>query len=401
MSENRRDRFRKFLTALSLAPPSDPDGATDVYVKRPDLAAAEQIAARLEIDPASSHLLVGGIGCGKTTQLYLIERRLRAVGDVRPIYVDVAVSHDLQKMRPGVLFALTGLAIAAGLQRPQGPVAEAVTTFVEWAHGTNATREFPVAGIAPPPVDLNSSEWRPGILTPPNQFEGDLASMMRPFRLLVLAAVQSVPHVVMLFDSLDRLTARPDFIASIQPDIDAFASSGVGVVVVAPLSVMFGPGRIVLDRFTSLHRVPAVDPRSLDGGSFLAEVLRRRLPEDVLRLLARDRIISSSGGVLRDLLWLTHNAVQNAYVSGKDTVDVDHVDIAAEALGRQLLYGVPDDKIKILQGVRGSSDFTPVSEAEIDLVAFRQIVEYLAGGRPRYVVHPAIEPLLRTLSVQK
>jgi hypothetical protein len=393
MSGNRRDRFRRFLTALSLAPPADADGATDVYVKRPDLAAAEQIAARLEIEPASSHLLVGGIGCGKTTQLYLIERHLRGVGDVRPIYVDVAKHHDLQKMRPGVLFALAGLEIAAGLQEPQGAaVAAAAAEFVEWAHGTSATPEF----LAP---DL--TEWRPGILAPPNQFEGDLASMMPPFRLLVRAAEQSVPHVVMLFDSLDRLMASPDFIASIQPDIDAFDKSGVGVVVVAPLSVMFGPSRTVLDRFSSLHRVPAVDPRSFDGGSFLAEVLRRRLPEDVLGSLVRGRIISSSGGVLRDLLWLTHNAVQNAYVSGKDAVEAAHVDIAAEALGRQLLYGVPDEKIKILQRVQGSFDFTPVSQAEIDLLAFRQIVEYLAGGRSRYAVHPAIEPLLRTLSVQK
>ena len=396
MSENRRDRFRKFLTALSLAPPADADGATDVYVERPDLVAAEQIAARLEIDPSSSHLLVGGIGCGKTTQLYLIERRLRAVGDTRVTYLDVALHHDIQKLKPGVLFALAGLSLAVGIQNPQGPVADAIIEFQEWAYGKEETLLGPLPRV----------EWpsrTPGILTPPpSQFIGDLASMMDPFRLLLRqSAAQNQRHTVMLFDSLDRLSGSPDFLASIQPDVEAFAAAGVGVVVVAPLSVMFGPDRIGLDRFSSLHRVPAVDPRSFDGGSFLAEVLRRRLTEDVLGSLARDRIISSSGGVLRDLLWLTHNAVQNAYVSGKDAVEEDHVDIAADALGRQLLYGVPDDKITILQRVLGADDFTPVSQAEIDLVAFRQIVEYLARGRPRYVVHPAIARLLRTLSVQK
>jgi hypothetical protein len=73
-------------------PSADPRDAVErgFYVPRPGRSLAEQLAARFELKPTASHLLVGGVGSGKTTQLLVARDRLEAVGDVRADYVDVS-----------------------------------------------------------------------------------------------------------------------------------------------------------------------------------------------------------------------------------------------------------------------------------------------------------------------
>ena len=59
----------------------------DLYVKPPAKAVADRIVSRLELEPASSHLVVGGVGSGKTTQLLMIRKLLRATEDVSVSFI--------------------------------------------------------------------------------------------------------------------------------------------------------------------------------------------------------------------------------------------------------------------------------------------------------------------------
>ncbi len=85
---DRRTRFRDYMRRLD--PTGDPVLAVEggLYVPPPN-AVSRRIATRIELEPASSHLLVGGIGSGKTTELIAIERALAKVDDLRPVRVDV------------------------------------------------------------------------------------------------------------------------------------------------------------------------------------------------------------------------------------------------------------------------------------------------------------------------
>ena len=93
-----------------LDPTGDPAQAvaSGFYVPPPN-AVSQRIATRIELEPASSHLLVGGIGSGKTTELIAIERKLADVEDLFTVRIDVPSRHRLDKLKPGVLLALAAI----------------------------------------------------------------------------------------------------------------------------------------------------------------------------------------------------------------------------------------------------------------------------------------------------
>lgn len=71
---------------------ADPAGAIEqgLYVT-PKQSVARRIVARLDLQPASTHLIVGGVGSGKTTQLLVARDMLLAEQpDTVAIYVDLS-----------------------------------------------------------------------------------------------------------------------------------------------------------------------------------------------------------------------------------------------------------------------------------------------------------------------
>jgi hypothetical protein len=130
----RLQRFRTYMERLDAA--AEPRSAIvrGLYVPPSARSVAEEITGRLELRPASAHLIVGGIGSGKTTQLLVAEERLRQLPDMRVAYLDVSRVHDLQKLRAGVLVALTGLSFSKLLADDKSPpVAGASSFFRRWA----------------------------------------------------------------------------------------------------------------------------------------------------------------------------------------------------------------------------------------------------------------------------
>ena len=80
--------FRRLMSAFEGT--SDPQRAVEreFYVKLPNNPIAV-ITAKIALRPSSVHLLFGGIGSGKTTQLLLTQQALNELEDIKAIYVDV------------------------------------------------------------------------------------------------------------------------------------------------------------------------------------------------------------------------------------------------------------------------------------------------------------------------
>ena len=95
------------------------------YVNAPRAVSA-RIAAELTLAPASTHLLVGGVGSGKTTELLATERHMAGVPDVVTFYVDVSKQHDIAKMVPGAVIAQVALGFAERLDGRR-------VLVIEWA----------------------------------------------------------------------------------------------------------------------------------------------------------------------------------------------------------------------------------------------------------------------------
>ena len=408
---SRLERFRTYMVHFN--PAANPVDAVreGFYVPRPGRSASAEIAARVELDPRSSHLVVGGIGSGKTTQLLVAGDRLRRLADTRAEYIDVSKLHDLSHMSPGTLLVIAGVVLAKMTEDDLGSEANrARERFLQWAYGH---REW----VYDEPDDYEDHrDWgeddgdyehhgepghyvhRPPLLSSPDKpIAWTISEKAEVFNVLSAALIQRFIHIVLLIDSLDRLIDPVAFATVVEEDVRVLTAAGVGIVLVGPLRSMYGTHRSITDHFQHFYPQLALDTQEDPRGSaFMIEVLRKRAGEDMLTPEACARLALLSGGVPRDLISLARAAGEEAYLRDADVVTDQHVETAADAFGRDLLYGLGPEELAVLQRVRKRGVFVQTSDQDLALLVTRRVLEY-RNGRARFAVHPTIEPLLAQL----
>ncbi len=392
-----------------LNPASNPAQAVNdgLYVPRPGRSTADEISARLEIDPTSSHLVVGGIGSGKTTQLLVSRDRLAALSDTHAEYIDVATLHDLAHLEPGILTILAGLSLSRLVGRTKNkPAQSAIERFERWANGHVDWVEVGPYDDGPDydpaddglPVDYEKVEQRALLVPPEKPVDGEVLDKAARLSHLRSALGARFQHIVLLFDSLDRLSDPAVFAQVVEQDVRAIRATGIGLVLVGPLASMYGPSRSVTDHFQHFYPQLAVDCRDdAEGLSFLVGLLRKRAAVDMLPEESAVRLARWSGGVLRDLVSLARAAGEEAYMRGADRVEEEHVDAAADSFGRQLIFGLGSADLDVLSRVASKGAFVQTSDRDVALLVTRRVLEYRAGS-PRFAIHPTLGPLLAQMA---
>lgn len=408
--DSRLERFRTYFERLD--PDSRPSAllSEDRYAEPPGRAVGEQLASRLKLAPSSSHLVTGPAGTGKTTQLYRAAEALRSAGDTRAVYVDVSRKHDLDQDVAGVLVVLAGLELAKLVgKHADDEVQAARESFRRWAHGH---REFIPEDPGDheyeydddPGPDEEPGYWHEyrGVIAPPlPPLSLDSKERVEALKTLKKALPDGIRHFAILFDSLDRLDDVEAFRKAAIDDVRALKQAGIGVAVVSPMRLLYGPNRPVVDIFDQVHIVPAFDvTQGPEGREFLVRVLAKRTDESIVGPEEREQLVDASGGLLRDLLQLTRSAVEEAFVAGTDAVAPDHVARAVDAFGRTMMYGLGQKEIDTLDTLRRRGVFVPTDDDIIALLVSRRVIEY-QGTTKRYAVHPAIAPLLASLRRKK
>jgi hypothetical protein len=405
----RLEKFRAYMARLT--PAADPLDAVrnGLYVPRPGRSTADEVAARLELAPTSSHLIVGGIGSGKTTQLLVAHERLSKLPDTHAAYVDVSLIHDISRMESGALLVIAGLTLGRLLDKSSDDAEahKAGEQFRRWAHGH---REW-IWVDGDPYEDMReeyepSSERgyrrlieQPALLSSPHKsLDWSIKDKSSSLRTLCEGLRKQVPNLILLLDSLDRLSDVSVFEKLVEQDVRAIREAGIGVVLVGPLRAMFGANRPIVDHFQHVYPLPAVDVQDdAAGRGFLVEVLRKRAPAELLTEEACATLAGLSGGVLRDLLSLARSAGEEAYMSGADQVEPEHIKVAADVFGRKLLFGVSPEEIEVLQRVREKGTFVQTSDRDLALLMTRRVLDYQTGAR-RFAVHPTLVPLLEQMA---
>ncbi len=388
-----------------LDPTGDPAQAvaSGFYVRPPN-AVSRRIATRIELLPASSHLLVGGIGSGKTTELIAIERELAKVDvdNLLPVRVDVPSRHRIDKLKPGVLVAIAAAEACTELsrEREQGLTVEA--QLAEQAHQISGIikgywDDYPYGD------DDHPGFWIKGILDEP-QLSEDVKTVAEALHLIHGALRRKL---VILFDGLDRVTDVARVASVLAEDVPAMGRAGIGLVVVGHQHLRFGPQRFVEQQFETVHLHGAASVDTPEGETFLKEVLRTRVGGDVLPLESADALTRWSGGLMRDLVALGRAACAEAYADGSDTIRPDHINIAADRFGRDLLLGCTSEMAsrlrellprkslapKVAPRSGGLPAFTVATELDQKLLLERLIIE-IPGTPVRYILHPTIVPLI-------
>lgn len=299
-------------------------------------AVGDRIAARLEIDPKSTHILIGGVGSGKTTELLRIQQRLveTSSADILCVFLDAS--------------ELRFKAFAWEVMRALSETLKVSVPDELWGY---------------------------------EEVADELVLTARP------------RDIVLLLDGLDRLGDLSSFEALVRKDLELL-SQRFGVVVVGPLRCLYGIERVLAQRFDEQHYQPWVDPAH--GYGFLQDVIFSRIP-DAIQPEAVDALVRASGGVLRDLISLAQGACVEAYAGETDRIELEHARISVDAFGRKHIQGLRPSELHLLQRVRKSGVFVHTSEDDLALLMSRRVLEYRVDGQPRYAVHPTIEPLLRSL----
>jgi len=410
------DLFRGYFQRLDPAATRVRTLRDELYIEPPSRAVGAQLATRLQLAPRSSHLIVGGVGTGKTTQVVRAAELLNETKDTRAVYVDVSRRHDLDKNLVGVLLVLAGLELAKLLRHHEDTTVKAVREqFTRWAYGH---REFVPYDPSDDddddrdydhePGDYNHEPgdyvYRPGVLTRPlPPLPSGINERIAALKTLTSALSPETEHFVIFFDSLDRLDDVEAFQRAAVEDVRALQQAEIGLAIVGPGRVLYGPNRPIVDIFDQLHSVPAVDVLSDGDGSahrFLDRVLAKRADDNVISPNARSALVQWSGGLLRDLLELTRSAVEAAFVAGADSVTDAHIASSVDAFGRTLMFGLRKNDLLTLQKLRLHKVFVPTTDDDLSLLVSRRVIEY-PGITKRYSVHPTIEPLLASLEVEK
>lgn len=372
-------------------PTADPLAAIrdGLFVERPG-SVWSTLQRRLEVDPVSTHLVLGGIGSGKTSELLVssrsLHKSLKPEGD-HVGYSDVSKRFDLDgPPTPGVLVALAGLELIRVIATPTGE------RSAELIRATESLQRFANGYHFEDYGDI--SYYHPGVLSGASEDDRtpELAEQVDHLKTLLANNPGGGRHAVFFFDSLDRLPRPENFVTLVQNDIRALKQAGIGAVVVGPVRYVAGNDRGLTELFEHTHFQLSIDPREEAGLVFLCDILRRRagavdlLPEECLRPLA-----SASGGVLRDLITLAKRAAEEAYVAGRDSVQLSDVAEARDAMGRGLAVGLDDEQVKALRKVHEAEKFVVRGERELSLLETRRVLLYSGN---RWVVHPALAPLL-------
>jgi hypothetical protein len=391
-STDRRELFREYMRRMD--PKADPFAAIQagLYVPSP-LSTSSQVATRLELEPVSTHLIVGTTGSGKTTELLAVQRTLTRLPDIIPLFVDVPSVQQLSVISEG---ALVGLAWQMIWNDFVSRNPDAAVRFADAKYANSIVAgywEDPRAYYEEPNDDVRV----PGLLTPP-VINDNLHSLEGYLRQLLL---QQHATYVLLFDGLDRSRDVVRLTTTLLSDLFRLIDLGIGSVVVGPPELRGLAYREFNDRFATFHFHGAADPLDERSQLFLERVLEVRTLGSILQQRERLSLVEWSGGILRDLIALAKNAADNTYGDGRDSVDDADVSAAADRFGRSLLVGISDKTAARLSELGGMAkkrwfEFTMASPEDIELILRRLIIEII-DVPPRFFLHPTVRPLLRGL----
>lgn len=385
--ENRLELFRERIAAFDGAADPTRALAQGYMIEEPDQHdATNTLFKRISLRPKSKNLLVGGIGSGKTTQLLRLCQLFQEAPDIGiyPHYIDVttyAISNDVQV---GTLDAIIGLELIDLLEKKGFQLDETRRKAVQqFAYGSSNIQLLPSLNLLKVPGVLSSHSRS---LDLSNQLAQVLYSLIKDFQV----RFQQTPYF--FIDGLDRIDEAEKFTRIASPHLQ---TSEIGYLIIGSASLLYSSFVGSIDSiFNHIEYRSAFDVTSNNKAyTFFKRVLVVRSDEDFFHRAALQDLIVFSGGVLRDLINLSQEAIQEAYLADAEIVEQEHVLRAIYSMGRAKMLGLNEQLYAILESFTESKLIAPTSPAEIHLLFSGRILEYRFPSR-RFDIHPTLKILL-------
>ena len=392
---NRLKLFRERMAAFEGA--ANPSEAIEsgYYVHAPGKLLVDNISNRIALRPSSSHLLLGGIGSGKTTQLLVAYQQINEIEDIHAIYIEVSEYTDISKITTGVLTAIAGLEIAKLIQDSKDKnIIQSVESIRDLANGYASYNydEYPEPHEYDEPIIVK------GIIPKKSEGYGISVELVKTVSELTKYTSEKYGNLVLLFDGLDRLDDARMFMQIVFSDAKAISSAGIGLVLVGSLTAIYGNYHDTINKSLDyFYYQPFFDVENdPEAYNFFEKIIQTRSSEDFIEESAIKALIHFSGGVLRDFITLTQASIEETYLSGEDKVQEQQVLKAVDSTGRNQLLGISDNELKIIKQILQTGTFIPRTDEDLRLLVRRVILEY-RYPKLRYAVHPAMKPLIQQI----
>jgi hypothetical protein len=340
--------------------------------------------------------LVGGIGSGKTTELWLTMNLLKRHADAVNVFVDLAELTDLNELNPGALLIAVGLQLYLKVKKVQR-TDDAKAAYQKLKNLANGGTKWVEADGSEDDYEGEPDDDRPmmPIHTPPllkprfPAMHRQVTDIQAILSEIIASLIEAQAQITIIIDGLDRLIKPDRFREFAEQDLRALRDFPISVIVAAPLSLWFDKTRFLQDYFDEMRHIPAAiaDPGE---STFLRDILLRRGAEEVMDGAEVDEIARSSGGVLRDVITLARASAQTAYREDKDRIGPNHVQAAIRQLGKRYLVGLGRSHRNRLRRLIDNEEFSLDAPVNLELLINRQVLEHFSQGRDTFAVHPAL-----------
>lgn len=418
---SRRDRFRRYMKAFNPTTSARELIKEGLLLEDLHRSLYQTFAARADLEPGSQQLLIGGIGSGKTTELLLAEDWLSHQEMCIPRYIDITAETDLSDLKSGALLAALGLdliGLARSLEK-KGSLSMKGSAKVQ-------TAKTELEGFAlgktiriwveddPYEYERDSDDFEPpeppsghfqttsvaGKLAPPvPRLKKDIQGIQKALEVMletVTVRGEQKQDLVVLFDGLDRLITPANFWSVVHQDLRILKKLKISVLATAPLAVIY-EGREIIELFDRVHHLAALSTEGVDQAR-LESVLLKRGGDLLLNKSQMTNLSFASGGVLRDLITLSRDAAEEAYIAGQNAVGDEQIKSAIIQLGTSYLRGLSARQRNRLRAVSKSKEFDFTQHQDMELLATRRILEYSATD---FRVHPALMRVLSRLGTNE
>ena len=409
---NRLELFRSQIAAFDGA--ADPMSAISkgYFIEEPQQSSTNALFKRISLRPQSKILLIGGIGSGKTTQFLRLQQLFQqAPGTgIYPHYIDVTEYTMPNDIQVGTLDAIVALELMKILEQTGFSIdINQEMSIKEFAYGYTIDDHSHLVDELIKKQSMSDLFLRSNISSPKqilrkvsgvlkssprsnnslNQLSQIIDSLVENFK----TQFNQVPYF--LFDGLDRVDETDKFTRMAASDLQI---SKIGFTIIGATSLLYGSFISGIDSiFNHVEYRSAFDvDRDENARTFFERVLIARSSQDFFQQDALQNLISCSGGVLRDLINLTQESIQEAYLADSDIIDLEHVEKAVFSLGRAKMLGLNGEQSATLRNLTNLTNqipTVPTSPEEIYLLSGGRILEYRFPER-RFDVHPVLKQLL-------